>query len=74
MKDLWSLVNFLQISPFTDKQWWNRAIERPLNEGNDNALKYIKLLLLLFMNFKLSEKADIKKVSQSYEMINLNIT
>ncbi|OPL32648.1 helicase-like factor transcription, partial [Mytilus galloprovincialis] len=40
MKDLWSLVNFLQISPFTDKQWWNRAIERPLNEGNDNALKY----------------------------------
>lgn len=45
MKDLWSLVNFLQISPFTDKQWWNRAIERPLNEGNDNALKRVQHLM-----------------------------
>lgn len=39
IKDLWSLVNFLQISPFTDRQWWTRAIERPLEQGNESAIK-----------------------------------
>lgn len=41
IKDLWSLVNFLQISPFTDRQWWTRAIERPLEQGNESAIKYL---------------------------------
>ncbi|KAL3846898.1 hypothetical protein ACJMK2_017850 [Sinanodonta woodiana] len=45
MKDLWSLVNFLQISPFTDRQWWHRTIERPLKRGDESALKGIQHLM-----------------------------
>ncbi|OWF44406.1 Helicase-like transcription factor [Mizuhopecten yessoensis] len=41
MKDLWSLVNFLQINPFTDKQWWRRTIERPLDQGEESALRRV---------------------------------
>ena len=41
MKDLWSLINFLKVNPFTDKQWWRRTIERPLEEGDKIALKYV---------------------------------
>jgi hypothetical protein len=40
MKDLWSLINFLKVNPFTDKQWWRRTIERPLEKGDESALKY----------------------------------
>nr|XP_022335215.1 helicase-like transcription factor [Crassostrea virginica] len=45
IKDLWSLVNFLQISPFTDRQWWTRAIERPLEKGNESAIKRVQHLM-----------------------------
>ncbi|KAK3589957.1 hypothetical protein CHS0354_034979 [Potamilus streckersoni] len=45
MKDLWSLVNFLQISPFTDQQWWHRTIERPLKRGDESALKRVQHLM-----------------------------
>ncbi|KAL5004275.1 hypothetical protein ScPMuIL_017731 [Solemya velum] len=45
IKDLWSLVNFLQISPFTDRQWWHRTIERPLDRGDDCAIKRIQHLM-----------------------------
>lgn len=45
IKDLWSLVNFLQISPFTDRQWWTRAIERPLEQGNESAIKRVQHLM-----------------------------
>ncbi|XP_033759478.1 helicase-like transcription factor [Pecten maximus] len=41
MKDLWSLVNFLQINPFTDRQWWRRTIERPLDQGEESALRRV---------------------------------
>lgn len=40
MKDLWSLVKFLGIEPFTDRQWWTRTIERPLLGGDKSALGY----------------------------------
>ena len=38
MKDLWSLICFLKLEPFTDRQWWRRSIERPLSEGDKGAL------------------------------------
>ncbi|XP_067653851.1 helicase-like transcription factor isoform X2 [Haliotis asinina] len=42
MKDLWSLINFLQVSPLTERQWWYRTIERPLALGDKCALKYFR--------------------------------
>ena len=41
IKDLWSLVNFLGLQPFKDKQLWHRSIERPLSNGDVQALKYV---------------------------------
>ncbi|XP_052769521.1 helicase-like transcription factor [Mya arenaria] len=45
MKDLWSLINFLQVNPFTDQQWWRRTIERPLERGDSSALKRVQHLM-----------------------------
>ncbi|XP_045179859.2 helicase-like transcription factor isoform X2 [Mercenaria mercenaria] len=45
MKDLWSLINFLKVNPFTDKQWWRRTIERPLEKGDESALKRVQHLM-----------------------------
>ena len=38
MKDLWSLVCFLRLEPFQDKQWWTRVLERPIKDGEEGAI------------------------------------
>ncbi|NXD83000.1 HLTF factor, partial [Halcyon senegalensis] len=30
IKDLWSLISFLKLKPFTDQEWWRRTIQRPV--------------------------------------------
>ncbi|NXI51988.1 HLTF factor, partial [Chloroceryle aenea] len=30
VKDLWSLISFLKLKPFTDREWWHRTIQRPV--------------------------------------------
>ena len=43
MKDLWSLVNFLGVKPFTEKVWWNRTIARPLAHRDGKAIQWVPL-------------------------------
>ncbi|XP_031565004.1 helicase-like transcription factor isoform X3 [Actinia tenebrosa] len=38
MKDLWSIICFLRMEPFLDRQWWVRSIERPISQGDKAAL------------------------------------
>ncbi|KAK6186271.1 hypothetical protein SNE40_008341 [Patella caerulea] len=45
IKDLFSLVNFLKISPLTDPQWWIRTIERPIALGEETAIKRVQALM-----------------------------
>eukprot|EP00058_Branchiostoma_floridae_P013286 XP_002598774.1 hypothetical protein BRAFLDRAFT_212976 [Branchiostoma floridae] len=45
MKDLWSIVCFLKLEPFTDRQWWRRTIERPIGQGDQSALKRLQKLM-----------------------------
>ena len=40
MKDLFSIISFLKLEPFTDRQWWRRTMERPISEGDETALGY----------------------------------
>ena len=44
MKDMFSIINFLKLEPFTDRQWWRRTMERPVSEGDKNALGYKRSL------------------------------
>jgi len=39
IKDLYSLVSFLGLEPFTERSWWRRIVERPLKNGEKAALK-----------------------------------
>ncbi|RUS82734.1 hypothetical protein EGW08_009514, partial [Elysia chlorotica] len=45
MKDLWSLVNFLGVKPFTEKVWWNRTIARPLARRESKAIHRVSHLM-----------------------------
>lgn len=38
MKDLFSIISFLKLEPFTDRQWWRRTMERPISDGDEAAL------------------------------------
>jgi len=45
MKDLFSVISFLKLEPFTDRQWWRRTMERPISEGDETALGRLQLLM-----------------------------
>ncbi|KAK9401194.1 helicase-like transcription factor [Crotalus adamanteus] len=39
LKDLWSLLSFLKLKPFTERAWWHRTIQRPVTMGDERGLK-----------------------------------
>ena len=39
VKDMFSIISFLKLEPFTDRQWWRRTMERPISEGDPSALR-----------------------------------
>nr|CAB3267349.1 transcription termination factor 2-like [Phallusia mammillata] len=45
IKDLWTVVSFLGLEPFTDRTWWQRTIERPLRNGEQAAIKRVQCLM-----------------------------
>nr|XP_020637516.1 helicase-like transcription factor isoform X1 [Pogona vitticeps] len=45
LKDLWSLLSFLKLKPFTDREWWHRTIQRPVTMGDEGGLKRLQLLI-----------------------------
>uniref|UniRef100_UPI00398EFB36 helicase-like transcription factor isoform X2 n=1 Tax=Pristiophorus japonicus TaxID=55135 RepID=UPI00398EFB36 len=45
LKDLWSILSFLKLKPFTDRQWWHRTIQRPVTMGDEHGLKRLQALI-----------------------------
>ncbi|XP_013925523.1 PREDICTED: helicase-like transcription factor [Thamnophis sirtalis] len=45
LKDLWSLLSFLKLKPFTDRLWWHRTIQRPVTMGDERGLKRLQSLI-----------------------------
>ncbi|KAJ8030290.1 Helicase-like transcription factor [Holothuria leucospilota] len=62
IKDLWSLVSFLKLEPFkTNRQWWQRIIERPIRQGDQDALRRVqKLMEVLALRRTKTQKVDGK--------------
>ncbi|KAJ7420394.1 helicase-like transcription factor [Willisornis vidua] len=45
VKDLWSLISFLKLKPFTDREWWYRTIQRPVTMGDPEGLRRLRSLM-----------------------------
>uniref|UniRef100_A0A8D0GVD1 Helicase like transcription factor n=1 Tax=Sphenodon punctatus TaxID=8508 RepID=A0A8D0GVD1_SPHPU len=45
LKDLWSLLSFLKLKPFTDREWWHRTIQRPVTMGDPGGLRRLQSLI-----------------------------
>ncbi|XP_071423078.1 helicase-like transcription factor isoform X2 [Pithys albifrons albifrons] len=45
VKDLWSLISFLKLKPFTDREWWYRTIQRPVTMGDPGGLRRLRSLM-----------------------------
>ncbi|KAM8804821.1 helicase-like transcription factor [Eudromia elegans] len=45
VKDLWSLISFLKLKPFTDREWWHRTIQRPVTMGTPGGLRRLQSLI-----------------------------
>ncbi|KAH0519623.1 Helicase-like transcription factor [Microtus ochrogaster] len=45
LKDLWSLLSFLKLKPFIDREWWHRTIQRPVTTGDEGGLRRLQSLI-----------------------------
>nr|AAB64175.1 transcription factor [Mus musculus] len=45
LKDLWSLLSFLKLKPFIDREWWYRIIQRPVTTGDEGGLRRLQSLI-----------------------------
>ncbi|XP_012638282.1 helicase-like transcription factor isoform X2 [Microcebus murinus] len=45
LKDLWSLLSFLKLKPFLDREWWHRTIQRPVTMGDEGGLRRLQCLI-----------------------------
>ncbi|NWU18227.1 HLTF factor, partial [Cephalopterus ornatus] len=45
VKDLWSLISFLKLKPFSDREWWHRTIQRPVTMGAPGGLRRLQSLI-----------------------------
>ncbi|XP_073530747.1 helicase-like transcription factor [Phyllobates terribilis] len=45
LKDLWSILSFLKLKPFTDREWWHRTIQRPVTTGDQAGLRRLQALI-----------------------------
>ncbi|NXW10518.1 HLTF factor, partial [Fregetta grallaria] len=45
VKDLWALISFLKLKPFTDREWWHRTIQRPVTTGVPGGLGRLQSLI-----------------------------
>ncbi|XP_019388108.1 PREDICTED: helicase-like transcription factor [Crocodylus porosus] len=45
LKDLWSLLSFLKLKPFADREWWHRTIQRPVTMGDQAGLRRLQSLI-----------------------------
>ncbi|KAJ7402111.1 helicase-like transcription factor isoform X4 [Pitangus sulphuratus] len=45
VKDLWSLISFLKLKPFADREWWHRTIQRPVTMGAPGGLWRLQSLI-----------------------------
>ncbi|KAF6118993.1 helicase like transcription factor [Phyllostomus discolor] len=45
LKDLWSLLSFLKLKPFLDREWWHRTIQRPVTMGDEGGLRRLQSLV-----------------------------
>lgn len=45
IKDLWSVICFLRLEPFTKKEWWRRTIQRPISNGEKSALSRLQCIV-----------------------------
>ncbi|XP_010623590.1 helicase-like transcription factor isoform X4 [Fukomys damarensis] len=45
LKDLWSLLSFLKLKPFLDREWWHRTIQRPVTMGDEAGLRRLQSLI-----------------------------
>ncbi|XP_068136851.1 helicase-like transcription factor isoform X2 [Hyperolius riggenbachi] len=45
LQDLWSIFSFLKLNPFTDREWWNRTIQRPVTTGDPAGLRRLQALV-----------------------------
>nr|XP_048308564.1 helicase-like transcription factor [Myodes glareolus] len=45
LNDLWSLLSFLKLKPFIDREWWHRTIQRPVKTGDEGGLRRLRSLV-----------------------------
>ena len=44
LSDIFGVLSFLQSDPFGDNYWWQRVIQRPIDQGDPAGLSHLIIL------------------------------
>ncbi|CAI0559180.1 unnamed protein product [Linum tenue] len=58
LEDIYSLLCFLHVQPWSNWSWWNKLIHKPYENGDPRALKLIKAILRPLMLRRTKETKD----------------
>ncbi|CAI0383903.1 unnamed protein product [Linum tenue] len=58
LEDIYSLLCFLHVEPWSNWSWWNKLIHKPYENGDPRALKLIKAILRPLMLRRTKETKD----------------
>ncbi|GAM25745.1 hypothetical protein SAMD00019534_089200 [Acytostelium subglobosum LB1] len=68
LSDLFALVQFLRLTPFSDRFWWSHCIESKFNRGDRGTIDYlIELLQQLMVRTTKSMVANELKIPPQYD-------
>ena len=67
LEDLYNMVSFLKLEPWSNLTWWNVHLNKPLEKGDQNAFDVLKTILgpvMLNLNNELCVGKKVTKSSQ----------
>lgn len=58
LEDLYSLLRFLRVEPWSNWGWWYKLIQKPFEEGDERGLKLVKAILRSIMLRRTKDSTD----------------
>ncbi|KAH9317698.1 hypothetical protein KI387_019467, partial [Taxus chinensis] len=58
LEDVYSLLHFLRVEPWSNWGWWYKLIQKPFEEGDERGLKLVQAILRMLMLRRTKDSTD----------------
>ncbi|KAH7424297.1 hypothetical protein KP509_11G001600 [Ceratopteris richardii] len=58
LEDIFSLLHFLRVEPWSNWAWWNKLVQKPFQDGDERGLRLLQAILQPLMLRRTKESTD----------------